>query len=83
MRVERIGKYSFVVVATDEGYWLQYIDLGRDGNFANILPFQLRDIRDLARHYDDIIHIIDRLPRSGTHEAKDGKAYRYEIRVGE
>jgi hypothetical protein len=76
--VRQLGPYRFDVMRPD-GSRPEWIDLGRDGEFANLLPFQLQSARDLAEHYSAILRILDKVPRSGTHVGRDGMTYQFRL----
>jgi len=77
LRVLRIGDFTFETWDRDSG---QCFDFGRDGGFANLLPFKLKDAADLAAHYDDVHDILKKMPRSGTHRTPDGRSIQFEIK---
>jgi hypothetical protein len=79
LHIEQIGPYVFIVI-TPEGQRMVGVDLGTQGEFANLLPFELRSVRDFVARYDEVVGIIEKLPTSGKHTAKDGRTYEYEIR---
>src|SRR5687767_7812899 len=75
IRIGRIGRYNLHWVEGDA--WYTSMDFGRDGEFANLLPFPVRTVDDVAARYDEIVSILAGMPPSGTHRAKDGKVYEY------
>ena len=76
--VQQLGPYRFDVIGPD-GSRPEWIDLGREGAFANLLPFQLKDAGDLAKNYAAILGVVEKMPGSGTHVAVDGKRYQFRI----
>jgi hypothetical protein len=72
------GPISLCAVAP-EGYCLNYKDLGRDGVFANFLPFEVNSVEDLALRYDEIVAVLSRAQPRGVHRGLDGRLYSYAI----
>ena len=54
---------------------LDYIDVGRDGEFAGMLP--IRGVGDLTNHYDELLAFVKSLPATGTYTAKDGGIHEF------
>ena len=80
MAVTDIGPYQIRVEVSDDRMLVQSLDFGHDSEFKDVLPFRLRDVNDLAAHYDEIIAFITQEP-SGTYTAPDGKVVTYQIQV--
>jgi hypothetical protein len=80
MCVTGLGPYSVFVEVGDQRILVQHLDFGRDSEFRDVLPFQLRDVKDLAAHFDKITAFVTQEP-SGTYTTPEGKACRYRIRV--
>jgi hypothetical protein len=54
-----------------------YVDAGRDGEFAGMLPFEVRNVGDLTSHYDELERFLKSLPPTAKYTAKDGKVYEF------
>ena len=82
IRVERIGNYTFLVKPTpNDGPWMEYLDVGKDGQFSGLLSIELQDVGDVVALYDTIVNALNRLPRKGVHRNTNGELYEYEIFV--
>ena len=77
LRVD-VAEFGFGAI-TEEGQ-VRGLELGGDGVFANLLPFEVGSAEEVVRRYDDIVVALGRLPPSGLHRGKDGVLYWYEIR---
>jgi hypothetical protein len=80
MAVTDIGPYQIRVEVGDDRMLVQSLDFGHDSEFKDVLPFRLRDVNDLAAHYDEIIAFIAQEP-SGMYTAPDGTVVKYQIQV--
>lgn len=70
LRLGRVGPHLLVQTmpnGTREG-----IDIGSDGPFANLLPFQIRNAQDLVSRYDEMVKFFDSLPKVNAHQSRDG-----------
>ena len=80
MCVTSIGPYIIDVEVSDERMLVQHLDFGHESEFKDVLPFQPRDVRELASRYDEIVAFVTREP-SGTYTTRNGKACTYQIRA--
>jgi hypothetical protein len=76
--LSQVGPNCFAVI-TPEHYWLQYIDIGSDGDFADLLPIKFKDMNDLVSRYDQLLSTVRQLPRNSQITTKDGKTC--ELRI--
>ncbi len=53
------------------------IDVGRDGEFAGMLPFGVRGVGDLTSHYDELLAFVKSLPPAVSYTAKDGTRFEF------
>ena len=80
MCLTSIGPYEVYVEVGDDRILVQHMDVGSDSEFKDVLPFRLRDVNDLAAHYDEILAFVAQQP-SGTYKAPNGRVCTYQIRA--
>jgi hypothetical protein len=78
--IKKFGDFTFDVIDPNNGR-PEWIDIGRDGAFADFLPIKVRDVSELVRRYDEVYSAIQGVPRTGTHKGPDGRVYQYRILV--
>ena len=79
MRVQ-VAPYGFCAVPTnDGGCYSPFLELGRDGEFGKLLPFEVAGPEDLVRGYDEVVTALGQLPPSGFHRGRSGTLYYYWI----
>ena len=64
----------------DERGLVDYLDVGARSEFAQILPFKLRNVADLAAHYDALMAFVTQEP-SGTYMNQNGRTCIFHVRV--
>lgn len=80
MCVEAIGPYTVGVEYGDGRLADQHLDVGHDGPLRDALPVQLRDVRDLAARYDEVVAFVARQP-TGEFTTSDGSVSTFRVRV--
>jgi hypothetical protein len=79
MMIDEIGPHSVLVYLRGEP-WPQPLRAGPDGELANVLPFKLKNVRDVAAHYDEIVSFVGSEP-SGTFTDSAGRVSTWRIEV--
>ena len=80
MWIASMGPRRVYVEVDDSRQMMGFLDVGKDSEFAQILPFKLKGVGDLVAHYDEVLAFINREP-SGRYITQDGKTCTYHVRV--
>jgi hypothetical protein len=78
--IKELGDFTFDVIDPNNGR-PEWIDIGRDGAFADFLPVKVHDVTELVRRYDEVSSALQGMPRNGTQKGPDGRVFRYRILV--
>jgi hypothetical protein len=78
LRLDTVGPYSLYSICPDTSQ-PQYVDVGHQGEFPNLLPFRPRNAADLIVHYDELLSYIKKLPPAGKGATGDAKVCEYRI----